>query len=128
MHFFGGLILSFVFQLAHTVEGTDHPLPDETGTINNEWAIHQMTTTVNFSRKNRLISWYVGGLNFQVEHHLFPRICHIHYPKIADIVKTTATEYKVPYMENNSFFSAIKSHFATLKRLGKLPDLNEIMA
>jgi linoleoyl-CoA desaturase len=127
MHFIGGLILSFVFQLAHTVEGTSHPLPDEKGTIQNEWAIHQMNTTVNFSRQNKLISWYVGGLNFQVEHHLFPRICHVHYPKIAEIVKQTAEEFKVPYMENETFFKAVRSHFNTLKRFG-LPHMNEVLA
>ena len=127
MHFVGSIILSFVFQLAHTVEGTSHPLPDDTGTIQNEWAIHQMNTTVNFSRQNKLISWYVGGLNFQVEHHLFPRICHVHYPKIAAIVKQTAEEFRVPYMENRTFFAAVKSHFNTLKRFG-LPHMNEVLA
>ena len=128
MHYFAGLILSFVFQLAHTIEGTSHPLPDKTGTIESDWAVHQMNTTVDFSRHSRLLSWYVGGLNFQVEHHLFPRICHIHYPKIANTVKTTAEEFKVPYMENKTFLAAIESHFTTLKRFGRLPDLNEITA
>jgi linoleoyl-CoA desaturase len=128
MHFIAALILSFVFQLAHTVEGTSHPLPDEKGNIQNEWAIHQMNTTVNFARHNKLISWYVGGLNYQVEHHLFPRICHVHYPKIADIVKETAEEFSVPYLENKTFFTALRSHFSTLKRLGRLPDMNEVLA
>ena len=75
MHFVAGIILTVVFQLAHTVEGTSHPLPNGNNVIENDWAIHQMETTVNFARKNKLLSWYVGGLNFQVEHHLFPRIC-----------------------------------------------------
>ncbi len=128
MHFFSGVILSYVFQLAHTVEGTSHPLPDSQGVIKNSWAIHQMSTTANFSPRNRLISWYVGGLNFQIEHHLFPRICHVHYPKISKIVQTTAEEFKVPYMVNPSFLSALRSHFRLLKAFGRLPHLDEVMA
>lgn len=125
MHFIAGIILTVVFQLAHTVEGTDHPLPNEEGNIDNAWAIHQMETTVNFSRDNPFINWYVGGLNFQVEHHLFPQICHVHYPHIAPIVKETAEEYGVPYMENETFGQAVKSHIRLLERYGKLPDMNE---
>lgn len=125
MHFVAGIILTVVFQLAHTVEGTSHPQPNESGIIENDWAIHQMETTVNFARDNKWISWYVGGLNFQVEHHLFPRICHVHYPHIADIVKQTAEEFGVPYMENKTFGKAVRSHVATLERFGKLPGLNE---
>lgn len=118
MHFVAGIILTVIFQLAHTVEDTTHPLPDESGTIENNWAIHQLNTTVNFSRHNKLLSWYLGGLNFQVEHHLFPTICHVHYPAIAPIVKQTAEEYGVPYLENPSFSSAVSSHIRLLKRFG----------
>ncbi|MGZ3865649.1 MAG: fatty acid desaturase family protein [Bacteroidia bacterium] len=128
MHCVAGFVLTTVFQLAHTVEGTTHPLPNETGVVENDWAIHQMNTTVNFSRKNRLISWYVGGLNFQVEHHLFPSISHIHYPAIAEITKTTAEEFGVPYLENRTLWDALRSHIATLQRFGKLPDINEALA
>lgn len=127
MHMVGGIILTVVFQLAHTVEQTAYPLPNAQGTIENEWAIHQMQTTVNFSRNNRLLSWYVGGLNFQVEHHLFPKICHIHYPRIADIVQRTAAEFNVPYFEHKNLNQALRSHFATLRRFGRLPDLNEVL-
>jgi linoleoyl-CoA desaturase len=128
MHAVAGLILSVVFQLAHTVEGTSHPTPDENGTIANNWAIHQMNTTKNFSRKSKWISWYVGGLNFQVEHHLFPKICHVHYPEIAHIVKETAEEYGVPYLESPTFMEALDSHIKTLKRFGHIPKLDEILA
>jgi linoleoyl-CoA desaturase len=128
MHFVAGIILTVVFQLAHTVEGTSHPRPDEHGNIENDWAIHQMNTTVNFSRRNKWLSWYVGGLNFQVEHHLFPRICHVHYPAIAHIVKETAAEFDVPYLENETFGQAVRSHIATLHRFGRLPNINEAIA
>lgn len=123
MHFIAGNILTIVFQLAHTVEHTSHPLPDETGTIDNSWAIHQLNTTVNFSRHNKLISWYVGGLNFQVEHHLFPNICHVHYPAIAPIVKQTAEEFGIPYLENQSLMQAVGSHIRLLQRFGEQPAL-----
>lgn len=125
MHFVSGIILTVVFQLAHTVEGTSHPLPNEKNIIENDWAIHQMETTVNFARHNKLLSWYVGGLNFQVEHHLFPRICHVHYPQIAEIVKATAEEFNVPYLENETFGQALQSHINTLHRFGRLPHWNE---
>lgn len=127
MHFVGGIILSVVFQLAHTVEGTAHPLPDVTGTIENCWAIHQMYTTANFSRRNKLLSWYVGGLNFQVEHHLFPRICHVHYPEIAPIIKETAEQFGIPYLENITFMEALRSHVKVLHTLGKVPSLDTII-
>ncbi len=122
MHFLAGIVLAVTFQLAHTVENTSHPLPDASGTIENNWAIHQLNTTVNFSRKNKFISWYVGGLNFQVEHHLFPNICHVHYPAIAPIVKLTSEEFGIPYLENESLIMAIRSHIKTLRSLG-VPEL-----
>lgn len=118
MHFFAGMILTVIFQLAHTVEGTQHPLPSDLGTIENSWAVHQLCTTVDFARNNKLLSFYIGGLNFQVEHHLFPRICHIHYPQLAPIVKATAQEFGIPYMENDTFMEALRSHIRTLQRFG----------
>ncbi len=128
MHVLAGIILSVIFQMAHTVEGTTHPMPDANGSIQNNWAIHQMNTTVDFARDSKWISWYIGGLNFQVEHHLFPKICHIHYPEIAKIVKQTAQECGIPYLENETFGQALRSHIITLKRLGNLPPLNEVLA
>ncbi len=127
MHFVCGIILTVTFQLAHTVEGTTHPLPNEKGVIEQDWAIHQMESTVNFAPHNKLLNWYVGGLNFQVEHHLFPRISHVHYPAIAPIVKTTAEEFGVPYLCNPTIGGAILSHVRLLRELGYTPDLNEAM-
>jgi linoleoyl-CoA desaturase len=125
MQMVAGLVLTTVFQLAHTVEETTHPLPNENNIIENNWLVHQMNTTVNFSRKSKFISWYVGGLNFQVEHHLFPTICHVHYPEISEIVKNTAEEYGIPYLENKTLGEALNSHIKTLMRFGKLPSLND---
>lgn len=124
MHFSAGLVLTVIFQLAHSVEGTQYPLPNADGIIQKDWAVHQMETTVNFSPRNRWLSWYIGGLNFQIEHHLFPKICHIHYPGIAPIVRKTAHEFGLNYMEHKTFWSAVKSHIATLKRFG-MPRFNE---
>ncbi len=119
LHSISGLILSIVFQLAHVVEGTKFPVPDEKGNIENEWAIHQMQTTADFCRGNWLITYYVGGLNYQIEHHLFPRICHVHYPEIAKIVESTAKEFGVPYIYNDSLWKALKSHMSIISKLGK---------
>ena len=127
MHMIAGIILSVVFQLAHTVEGTSHPIPDESGSIQNNWAVHQMETTMNFAPHSKLLSWYVGGLNFQVEHHLFPKICHVHYPQISRIVQQTAAEYHVPYLSHPTLGKAIQSHIRLLHTLGRVPSLNDII-
>lgn len=119
MHFFAGLILTVIFQLAHTVEGTTHPLPNENNEITNDWAIHQMNTTVDFAPKNKFLCWYIGGLNFQVEHHLFTKICHIHYPELSKIVQQTAAEFDIPYLVNERFSDAFMAHVNALKRFGK---------
>jgi linoleoyl-CoA desaturase len=123
MHFVAGIILTTVFQLAHTLEQTAHPMPVN-GIIENDWAIHQLNTTVNFSRKSKILSWYIGGLNFQVEHHLFPKISHVHYPALSNIVKQTAEEHGIPYLENESLLSALQSHFRYMREIGTLPNPN----
>lgn len=123
----GGLVLGLVFQLAHVVEGTEFPKPNENYEIEEVWAVHQMQTTANFARKSWLACFICGGLNMQVEHHLFPQICHVHYPKIAEIVKSTAEEFNVPYIEHPTFLKATLSHYKTLKRFGK-DALNELKA
>jgi linoleoyl-CoA desaturase len=119
IHFTAGFILSIIFQLAHLVEGTSHPEPDEKGNIEEEWAVHQLYNTCNFATRNRLITWFAGGLNFQVEHHLFPRICHIHYSALSEIVKKTAQDFGIPYLENKSFTGALVSHGRMIKKLGR---------
>ncbi|SFS07487.1 linoleoyl-CoA desaturase [Dyella sp. OK004] len=115
-----GFQLAVVFQLAHAVEEATFPLPDESGRMDKPWAIHQLETTANFSRNSRVITWLVGGLNFQVEHHLFPRICHLHYPAISRVVEATCREYGVPYHVNRSFGAGIASHYRWLRRMGRL--------
>lgn len=118
MHWIAGCILSTVFQMAHVVEGAEQPLPDEGGVIHHEWAVHELLTTSDFARNSCLISWYVGGLNFQIEHHLFPYICHIHYRKLAPIVERTARQFGFDYNLKPSFISALASHVRRLKELG----------
>jgi linoleoyl-CoA desaturase len=113
-----GLVLGLVFQLAHVVEQTAFPEPNEKGNIEEAWAIHQLKTTANFSRRNMLANFLCGGLNLQVEHHLFPKICHIHYKALSEIVKATAEEFEIPYLENKTFFSALRSHYYILKKMG----------
>ncbi len=123
MHYVAGVILSVVFQLAHIVDDADTPLPDAAGNMKNTWAIHQLFTTVNFGTNNKLVNWFTGGLNHQVEHHIFPHISHVHYKKISDIVKATAKEFNLPYHEYETTRKAIFSHFRHLKELGKKPAL-----
>jgi linoleoyl-CoA desaturase len=121
MHYTAGLILSIVFQLAHITHETTNPHPTEEGEMEHTWAIHQLYTTVNFAPKNWLINWYTGGLNHQIEHHLFPHISHVHYGKIAKFVKESAAECELPYHEYETMSGAVVAHFKHLKNLGKKP-------
>lgn len=123
MHYTAGVILSVVFQLAHVVEDISYPEPNDQGEIENTWAIHQLFTTANFAPKNWLVNYYTGGLNHQVEHHLFPNISHVHYDKISKIVKETAQEFELPYQEFKTMREAVASHFKHLKELGQNPQL-----
>lgn len=121
VHVTAGLILGVVFQLAHVVEETDHPVPEEGGWMESAWMVHQMETTSNFANRNRLLTWYVGGLNHQIEHHLFPKICSVHYPALAPIVRDAAAKTGVPYHHHETLLQAIGSHWRTLKRLSVSP-------
>lgn len=121
LHFVCGLILSFIFQLAHVMPNVDFPLPNDESIIESNWAIHQLRTTANFSQKSRLFSWYVGGLNYQVEHHLFSGICHVHYRHISKIIKATAEEFKVPYHAHGSFIKAVGAHYKLIRAFGRTP-------
>lgn len=114
-----GITLSIVFQLAHAVEQAEFPLPrPDTGCIENAWAIHQVETTVDFARRSRVVAWLLGGLNFQIEHHLFPRVCHVNYPAISRVVEATCREFGVRYAEHESFFAGLASHFRWLRQMG----------
>ncbi|MCP9770143.1 acyl-CoA desaturase [Lacihabitans sp. LS3-19] len=118
MHCTSGLILSTVFQLAHVVEGAIQPIPDENGCVDNAWAVHQLRTTSNFFGKNKLFSWYIGGLDFQIEHHLFPKISHIYYRDLSKIVEQTSKEFGLYYNSKGGFFQALGSHINMLRTLG----------
>lgn len=118
LQFAGGFTVALIFQLAHLVEGLDFPEPDSQGLMENQWAEHEMHTTCNFGTRNPIINYVCGGLNFQIEHHLFPYICHVHYTNISPIVKQTAKEFGLPYHENPSGTEAVLSHLRQLKKLG----------
>ncbi|WP_159799862.1 acyl-CoA desaturase [Flavobacterium sp. MK4S-17] len=119
LHTAQGVTMGLVFQLAHVVEGTAYPEPDANGNMEEAWAEHQMRTTANFAGECPVAAFFLGGLNRQIEHHLFPKVCHIHYAEIGKIVKETAIEFNIPYIENPTFFAALQSHYNMLKRFGK---------
>jgi linoleoyl-CoA desaturase len=115
-----GVALSVVFQLAHCVGEADFPAPDPaTRRMENSWAVHQVETTVDFARRSRVLCWYLGGLNFQIEHHLFPHVCHIHYPALSGIVEETCREYGVRYAAHPTFWAGVASHVRWLRRMGQ---------
>jgi linoleoyl-CoA desaturase len=115
-----GVAMSIVFQLAHCVSEAAFPVPHPaTGRLDESWAVHQAESTVDFARDNRPLSWWVGGLNFQIEHHLFPRVCHVHYPAIAPIVEQTCKEHGIPYRFHPTFWAGLRSHYRWLKRMGR---------
>lgn len=121
VHMLFGMSLALVFQLAHTVEGTQFPKPAASGHLETDWAVHQFNTTANFAPHNRLACFYMGGLNYQIEHHLFHKVSHIHYPQIAPIVRETCREFSVQYLSFPSVREALKAHFQFLRRLGSGP-------
>lgn len=116
-----GLTMSIVFQLAHVVENTEFETVgiDETKQIETAWAEYQLKTTSNFAMNNAIISWFVGGLNFQIEHHLFPKVSHIHYPAISKIVMAKCKEFNMPYNKYDTMSESVASHFRVMKELGK---------
>lgn len=113
-----GMILALIFQAAHVIQETNFYEVDENGCVENNWAIHQLNTTANFANKSIIFSWFIGALNYQIEHHLFPNICHVHYKDISGIVKATALEYGIPYHHHRTFYAALKSHFTLIHKLG----------
>jgi linoleoyl-CoA desaturase len=126
MHVVTGLLVSTVFQIAHIMPMNEFPLPDEKGYMKNDWYVHQFATTTNFSPKSNLLNWLIGGLNYQVEHHVFPNVCHVHYKKLSKIVANTAHEYGMPYHVKKSFVLAISDHIKMLRKLGKKPVVNTL--
>jgi len=120
MHVIAGLSLALIFQPAHVMETSEFPaLPSGGAKMENSWAVHQVLNTANFCPDSVITSWFVGGLNYQIEHHLFPQICHVHYPEVSKIVKRVAAEYNLPYQVQPTFYHAIKEHLSMLKKLGK---------
>jgi linoleoyl-CoA desaturase len=112
-----GFCFGLIFNLAHVVEETEYPMPNENDEIENAWAVHQLMTTNNFAIQNQFLTWFLGGLNHQIEHHLFPNICSIHYPALSKIVQETAHKYQLPYHCHSTFSAALGSHYRFLKKL-----------
>jgi linoleoyl-CoA desaturase len=114
-----GLTLATVFQLAHCVQEASFPAPAPgTRRMEGEWFALQVETTVDFARSNRLLTWYLGGLNFQIEHHLFPRVCHLHYPALSPIVEEVCRAHGVRHASHPRMRDALRSHLRFLKKLG----------
>ena len=130
IHFVAGLTLSCIFQPSHVMETSLYALPvdvDGRKQMEDSWVEHQLKNTTNFSPRSKIFSWFIGGLNYQIDHHLFPHICHVHYPKLSPIVKATAQEFNLPYTVESTFFKALALHFNMLKVLGKSTKDHEIL-
>ena len=127
-HLTVGFSVTLIFNLAHVMERTSFPVPEGENppSFESEWAVHQLATTVNFGRDNRWLTWFSGGLNYQIEHHLFPKVSHTHYPEMSTILQHTAKEFGLPYHDYPTYVSALKSHFRTLKRLTESPRVSSM--
>lgn len=121
-----GFMMSVVFQFAHVIEDVQHPEPNGLGQIENEWTIHQLATTANFCHRSPIVTWYTGGLNYQIEHHLFPNICHVHYPALSEIVKQTAEEHGIFYNRKGTLLQSLASHLRQLRKLGRPEEYPEL--
>ncbi len=115
-----GLIMATTFQLAHCVEEASFASADELRAERRIWAVHEVETTVDFCPRNPVLTWMLGGLNFQIEHHLFPKVPHTHYPKIAEIVRRNCAKHGVRYSSHSSLGRALRSHFLHLRTMGRL--------
>src|SRR5205085_1170356 len=115
-----GVVMSVVFQLAHCVpQAAFPPAPEGAAHLESSWAVHQAETTVDFARGSRLLSWFLGGLNFQVEHHLCPRVCHVNYPALSRVVEATCREFGVRYAAHKSFLAGLAAHYRWLRQMGQ---------
>jgi linoleoyl-CoA desaturase len=121
MHFTAGIILSCIFQPSHIVEASAFSLPIEGDErkMEESWAVHEVENTTDFAPRSKFLTWFIGGLNFQIEHHLFTGICHVHYPKLASIVRSTAKDFGIPYHVEKTYWQALKGHVRMLKKLGR---------
>lgn len=119
LHAVMGVLFAVVFQLAHVVDKTEFPQPDKDGNLPYEWAAHQLATTADFAPKSKITTWCLGGLNFQVEHHLFPRISHTHYPKIHALVRDICAQENVQHREYATVWQAIIGHVNHLRTMGQ---------
>ncbi len=119
LHLPSSLMFALVFQVTHVYDGTTYPLPDDEGNIENNYAIHVLETTADFSRKNPVANWFFGCINIHVIHHIMPGICHVHYPALTKILEETAEEFGLEYQENESFWKAFKKHLQMLHILSK---------
>jgi linoleoyl-CoA desaturase len=128
LHAVMGVLFAVVFQLAHVVDKTEFPQPDENGNLPYEWAAHQLATTADFAPNSKITTWCVGGLNFQVEHHLFPRISHTHYPELHKIVREVCEQQGVLHREYSSVGQAILGHIKHLRTMGRAESLQTATA
>ncbi len=119
MHILPSLTFALMFQVTHIYEGTHFPQPDDDGNIENNYALHVLETTADFSRERPIGTWFMGGINIHVIHHIFPKVCHVHYPVLTNILKETAEEFGIDYHENPNFWVALKKHMWMLKHLSK---------
>jgi linoleoyl-CoA desaturase len=121
--FCSGVVLSIVFQLAHCVGEAQFPVPmaqsDGSERMEADWALHQVQTTVDFARNNRFLCWFLGGLNFQIEHHLFSKICHVHYPAVSKVVEEVCNEFGICYSAHKTFLAALASHYRWISEMGQ---------
>ena len=121
LHILPGLTFALMFQVTHVYDGTHYPLPDDEGNIENNYALHVVETTADFSRTNKIGTWLMGGINIHVIHHIFPTVCHVHYPALTEILRETCEDFGIEYKEHKTFWQAIKTHYRMLKHLSK-PD------
>lgn len=115
-HFAASFTVTLALVSAHIGEDSVYPEPNKNGEMPSSWVRHQIVTTCDFATDNSLITHLFGGFNHHVVHHLFPNICHIHYPVLTKILAETCREFKMPYQANDTLIQAIWSHLKFLKK------------
>eukprot|EP00818_Percolomonas_sp_WS_P001012 CAMPEP_0117437580 /NCGR_PEP_ID=MMETSP0759-20121206/1596_1 /TAXON_ID=63605 /ORGANISM="Percolomonas cosmopolitus, Strain WS" /LENGTH=530 /DNA_ID=CAMNT_0005229215 /DNA_START=29 /DNA_END=1619 /DNA_ORIENTATION=+ len=125
----GSEILVCMFQVNHVTDKAEMTHCDEdTFEVPHDWASFQIRGSTDFAPGSWFWNHFSGGLNHQIEHHLFPSMSHVHYPAIQPIVEQTCEEFGVPYRYYDTFWDALRGHFRVLWRLSCRPSSGSSIA
>jgi linoleoyl-CoA desaturase len=113
VYLIGSLGIALIFQVTHVNTMVEFPSVDKTHLLKKDWYEHQIATAINYAPESQLALFLTGGVNLQIEHHLFPDIPANRYAEVGEKVKEITEKYGQNY-NSGSFFN----HFTyVIKRI-----------